>query len=233
MQGGSVKVSASPSIFYGTSDLSGPGGVLQVSNVLCPGGGDYVILNDGGSLRLLSGRFTWEHRKALGMRSIGLASLRAEAFRTEDLGTSAQEVIEATDLPVAAVSLGITEGAVQKAMDYSRVRTTFNVPLKDYEPVAQPLARIVATKDILLQALMSADNPREALAVKVNALELMKEAVRVALQVHGGGYGYFRDFGVEKFYRDSAALTAMFSDTRNDMRRLASEVYGERAGGFI
>ncbi|WP_162509523.1 hypothetical protein [Thermogymnomonas acidicola] len=195
-----------------------------------PVGGDYVILNDGGSLRLLSGRFTWEHRKALGMRSIGLASLRAEAFRTEDLGTSAQEVIEATDLPVAAVSLGITEGAVQKAMDYSRVRTTFNVPLKDYEPVAQPLARIVATKDILLQALMSADNPQGGARSEGECPGTHEGGREGGAAGPRGGYGYFRDFGVEKFYRDSAALTAMFSDTRNDMRRLASEVYGERAG---
>jgi len=47
--------------------------------------------------------------------------------------------------------------------------------------------------------------------------------------VHGG-YGYLEDFGIEKFYRDSMALSVLFASEEKDMERLSTEVFGDRAG---
>ncbi|WP_287954505.1 acyl-CoA dehydrogenase family protein [Acidiplasma sp.] len=126
---------------------------------------------------------------------------------------------------LAAINLGIISGSLQKALEYSAVRQAFDVHLKDFGPIAFNLSKMVARENILRNIIYSNVNSEYVFDFSIeNALEISK----YSLNVHGG-YGYFKDFGVEKFYRDAMALKAVFYG--NDfLENLSKRVYGERSG---
>lgn len=140
-------------------------------------------------------------------------------------------ILDKADLEVASVALGIARGALNKVVDYTRVRKTFEKPLKDYGPVANNISGLMAELRMAELNLESSESMNDAdiLMLKKISVDLARRATKFALQYHGG-YGYIEDFGVEKYYRDAAGLSIMFQNPARDALRLASEVYGERSG---
>jgi len=174
-----------------------------------------------------------EEHLRLGLRGLGFSSLTIDSTDFEKLSENGSKLIEAAvdemDLEVAAVSLGIAAGALAKAVEYSKARITFEHPLKDYQPVAFGLSHLRAEEEMIRDF---AYGEHRAAAWKtmarVKAAALARNATNQALQVHGG-YGYFEDFGVEKFYRDAMALSILFRGTK-DMERLSEQVFDSKAG---
>lgn len=170
-----------------------------------------------------------------GFRGIGMADLEMKTAKSsillEDRGkTELQKYLDQSDMPVAAMALGITAGCLGKAIEYTKVRQTFGQPLSAYQPVAFTLSELKAEEELLRKALYTKEpNRKEKLMIKIKSLDLAKRASKYALHFHGG-YGYFDDFGVEKFYRDSTALASLFSRSIHDLERLSEEVYGEKSG---
>ncbi len=142
-----------------------------------------------------------------------------------------QQIWESMDLDVAAIALGIADASIQKALDYSKVRSTFGHLLKDYQPVAFSISSILEEANRLTMALnLSGDFDLAARkGLKIRAMDLAVKSSRQSIQTHGG-YGYLQDFGVEKFYRDSATLQAVFNDAYSDNMTLANQVYREKSG---
>ncbi|MEM0156145.1 MAG: acyl-CoA dehydrogenase family protein [Thermoplasmataceae archaeon] len=140
-------------------------------------------------------------------------------------------LMDSLDQDVSAIAIGIAEGALTKAIEYAKVRSTFEHLLKDYEPVAFSLSHLNSELESLKNFLFEMDtlSVREKLELKYLSVELAKKCSKQALQSHGG-YGYLQDFGVEKFYRDSMALAAMFYRRERDNRRLSEEVFQGKAG---
>lgn len=197
-----------------------------------------VILtaNDAqGTLLLVrSGSEPLNDKVRLGFRGMRFSSIHVDTDDYEVLAEKGLRLIDAAldnmDLEVAAVALGITSGALAKAVEYSKARTTFEHPLKDYQPVAFSLSSLRSEEEMLRNFIYSDGISGTAkMMARVKSMELAKSATKQALQVHGG-YGYFGDFGVEKFYRDAMALPILFSRGVKEMERLSEAVFESKAG---
>ena len=175
-----------------------------------------------------------EEHSRLGLRGLAFSSLIIDSTGFEKLSENGSRLIEAAvddmDLEVAAVSLGIAAGALAKAVEYSKVRTTFEHPLKDYQPVAFGLS-FLRTEEEMIRDFAYGEHHTAAgkTMARVRAVALAKNATNQALQVHGG-YGYFEDFGVEKFYRDAMAFSILFNRNMKGMERLSEQVFDSKAG---
>jgi alkylation response protein AidB-like acyl-CoA dehydrogenase len=111
---------------------------------------------------------------------------------------------------IAALSLGIAEGAFEQALKYSTVRKQFGKPIAEFQGVNFQLAdmatEIEAGKQLVYHAAWLAQNKKpftkEAAMAKLFCSELAMRATIKAVQIHGG-YGYTKDYPVERFMRDA------------------------------
>lgn len=117
--------------------------------------------------------------------------------------------LEGGRIGIAAQAVGMARGAYQAALDYARERITFGRPIIEHQAVAFKLAdmatQIDAARLLVLRAAMlrEAGKPSltEASMAKLFASEMAEKVISDAIQIHGG-YGYLRDYPVERIYRD-------------------------------
>ena len=123
-------------------------------------------------------------------------------------------VLDGGRISIAALSLGIAKGAYEASVKYSREREQFGKPIAEFQAIAFKLAEM-STKINAAELLVheSADLINKGKKVtqssaiaKLFASELCVWASNEAVQIHGG-YGYIKDFPVEKYYRDSKLCT--------------------------
>jgi len=202
-------------------------------------GGKYLLTaaeGDENPLVLVkSGMKAMEVRHQLGFRGFKISQVNIESGEYTQICPEGSrrfsEVIDGLGIEVSSIALGISYGSVTKAVDYAKVRTTFQKPLKDYSPVASSLSDVLSEMEILqsyLERSMEMD-AKHVLMLKNRSLDLMRRSTKLALQVHGG-YGYIQDFGVEKFYRDSMALSSLLVNGRRDSLKLAESVFESPSG---
>jgi alkylation response protein AidB-like acyl-CoA dehydrogenase len=111
---------------------------------------------------------------------------------------------------IAALSLGIAEGAFEQALQYTSTRKQFGQPVANFQGVQFKLSdmatEIEAGKHLMYHAAWLAQNGRpfskEAAMAKLFCSELCMRATIAAVQLHGG-YGYTKDYPVERFMRDA------------------------------
>lgn len=178
-----------------------------------------------------------EHSK-LGLRGLDLHGISVDSTEYSVISRKngkeeLSRLFENICLETASIALGIAEGALAKAVEYAKVRSTFEHLLKDYQPVAFPLTRLLGEKEMLARYLFHKDSFTEVekLYAKTVAVTLAKNASRQSIQTHGG-YGYLEDFGVEKYYRDSMALSVLFGNRIAEQKRLSDLIF-ESESGFI
>jgi butyryl-CoA dehydrogenase len=130
---------------------------------------------------------------------------------------------------IAAQSVGIGMGARDQAVKYARERTAFGKPIAQHQAVAFQLAdcetEIEAARLLTLRAATRRDEDRdkvgpEAAMAKLYASEMCNRVAYRAVQVHGG-YGFSRDYSVERFYRD-ARVTTLYEGTSEVQRIVIS-----------
>ena len=117
--------------------------------------------------------------------------------------------LEGGRIGIAAQAVGMARGAYEAALAYARDRITFGRPIMEHQAVAFKLAdmatQIDAARLMVLRAaqLREAGKPclTEASMAKLFASEMAEKVVSDAIQIHGG-YGYLRDYPVERIYRD-------------------------------
>ena len=117
-------------------------------------------------------------------------------------------------ISVAALSLGLAQGALDAALKYSNEREAFGKKIHRFQGVGMKLAdlavEIEAARHLVYHASylkeQGADVVKAAAMAKLKASELAVEASNIAVQVHGG-YGYIKEFQVERFFRDAKILT--------------------------
>ncbi len=115
---------------------------------------------------------------------------------------------------IAAQALGIAGAAIDRAIRYSRERRQFGRPIAEFQAIRFALARARTERDaaelLMLRAAWLRDHGRaftaEASMAKLFASEAAQRATRVAVQVLGG-YGYMREYEVERYARDARATT--------------------------
>jgi alkylation response protein AidB-like acyl-CoA dehydrogenase len=159
----------------------------------------------------------------LGMRASETAEMvfdncrLPDSHRLGEVGAGFKQALKVLDggrISIAALSLGIAKGALDAAVQYSKERHQFDQPISNFQGISFKLAdmatEIRAAELLTLQAayLKNKHLPmtKEAAMAKYYASEVAVKVSTEAVQIFGG-YGYTKDFPVEKFYRDSKLCT--------------------------
>ena len=159
----------------------------------------------------------------LGMRASETTELIFDNCRISDkqrLGPigdgfiQAMKVLDGGRISIAALSLGIAKGAYDAALKYSQERQQFNKPISSFQGISFKLAdmatEIEAAEMLIMQAADIKNRgekvTKESAIAKYYASEICVKVATDAVQIFGG-YGYTKDFPVEKFYRDSKLCT--------------------------
>lgn len=128
-------------------------------------------------------------------------------------------------LGIAAQSIGIATAALEESLRYARDRKQFGRSIIKHQAVAFRLAdmstEIEAARGLLRHAVWASGQPglhsRESAAAKLFASEMCNRVVEHAVQIHGG-YGYSKEYTVERLYRD-ARVTTIYEGT-SEVQRL-------------
>ena len=159
----------------------------------------------------------------LGMRASETTELLFENCRvhkSQMLGNEgegfvqAMKVLDGGRISIAALSLGIAKGAYQAALQYSKEREQFGRPISKFQGIGFKLADMrtkIEAAELLTQQASDMKNRGEKVTkasamAKYYASEVAVEVATDAIQVFGG-YGYTKDYPVEKFYRDAKLCT--------------------------
>jgi len=114
---------------------------------------------------------------------------------------------------IGAMAVGIAQAAYEKALQYAKQRTAFGNSLSHFQAIQHKLAdmamQIELARNMVYKAAWLKDNGRkftkEAAMAKLYASEVAMSATHQAIQIHGG-YGYMREYQVERFFRDARLL---------------------------
>ncbi len=126
----------------------------------------------------------------------------------------AMKVLDGGRISIAALALGIAKGAYEASVQYSKERHQFDQPIANFQGISFKLAdmatEIRAAELLIAQSCdkkMRGENiTRESAMAKYYASEISVKISTDAVQIFGG-YGYTKDFPVEKYYRDSKLCT--------------------------
>lgn len=126
----------------------------------------------------------------------------------------AMKVLDGGRISIAALALGIAKGAYEASVKYAKERHQFGQPIAAFQAISFKLAdmatKIEAAELLTLQAADLKNRhlkvTKQAAMAKYYASEISVQVATDAVQIFGG-YGYTKDFPVEKFYRDSKLCT--------------------------
>jgi hypothetical protein len=221
-----------------TADKSGDFYILNGSKTFCTHGtvGEtYVIMartdrtkhSKGISAFILekgsSGLVIGKKENKLGMRASDTTQLTFDNCKIPkenligvegDGFKQAMRVLEGGRISIAALSVGLAQGALNQAIKYSKQREQFGKPISDFQGIQFKLANIAtdieAARLLTYKTAIRKDNGQsittEAAMAKMFSSEIAERAASEALQIFGG-YGFIKDYSVEKFYRDVKLLT--------------------------
>jgi alkylation response protein AidB-like acyl-CoA dehydrogenase len=159
----------------------------------------------------------------LGMRASETAEMIFDNCRIPDSNRmggvgdgfkQAMKVLDGGRISIAALSIGIAKGAYEASIRYSKERYQFDQPIANFQGISFKLADMateIAAADLLVQQacdlkIKGLPMTKQAAMAKYYASEVAVRASTEAVQIFGG-YGYTKDFPVEKFYRDSKLCT--------------------------
>ena len=159
----------------------------------------------------------------LGMRASETAELIFEDCRVHEsqiLGEvgegfiQSMKILDGGRISIAALSLGIAEGALEESIKYSKEREQFNQPISKFQAISFKLADMATQVEAArLLTFKAADMKNRGQKVtlagakaKLYASEVSVSVANEAVQIFGG-YGFTKDYPVEKYYRDSKLCT--------------------------
>jgi alkylation response protein AidB-like acyl-CoA dehydrogenase len=124
------------------------------------------------------------------------------------------KVLDGGRISIAALSLGIAQGAYESALEYSKVRQQFNQSISKFQGIAFKLAdmatKIEAARLLTFRAgdlkNRGINVNKESAMAKLYASEVAVEVANEGVQIFGG-YGYIKDYPAEKYYRDAKLCT--------------------------
>ncbi|MEK7724487.1 MAG: acyl-CoA dehydrogenase family protein, partial [Acidobacteriota bacterium] len=159
----------------------------------------------------------------LGMRASETASVVFEDCYVSDenrLGNEgegflqAMKILDGGRISIAALSVGIAQGAYEAAVKYAKERQQFGKPIAEFQAIQFKLAdmatQIECARLLTLQAATLKDagkkHTKESAMAKLYASETAVRVSEESVQIHGG-YGYTKDYPAEKYWRDSKLCT--------------------------
>lgn len=171
----------------------------------------------------MAGFSSGKKENKLGMRASETAELVFDGCRVPDanrLGevgqgfVQAMKILDGGRISIGALSLGISKGAYEAALKYSKERYQFGQPISNFQGISFKLADMateIEASELLLHKAAYLKQQHKPVTTsgamaKMYASEACVKIANEAVQIHGG-YGYTKDFPVEKFYRDSKLCT--------------------------
>lgn len=171
----------------------------------------------------MKGFTTGKKENKLGMRSSDTAELifeNVEVPAENLIGEEGQgfkqcmKILDGGRIAIAALSLGIAQGALDASLKYSKERKQFGKSLSHFQGIQFKLSDMATQADaarlLVYKAAWMKDNGMEinlsAAMAKFYASEIATTATNEAIQIHGG-YGFMKEFPVEKLYRDVKLMT--------------------------
>jgi alkylation response protein AidB-like acyl-CoA dehydrogenase len=164
-----------------------------------------------------------KHEDLMGMRATGCSEVILEDCkvpRANVLGAVGQgfkiamHVLDCSRIDIGAQAVGIAQAALDKSIQYSKERKQFGKPICQFEMIQDKLAtmaaNIQAARLLVYYAAFVKDSGAERFSMessiaKYFAASMAVDVTREAVQVHGG-YGYSKDYAVERYYRDAKCL---------------------------
>ncbi|MCP5063337.1 MAG: acyl-CoA dehydrogenase [Ignavibacteriae bacterium] len=150
-----------------------------------------------------------------------------------DVGQGSKIMLSTLDngrLSIAAMGLGLAQGAYEMALKYANERQQFGRPISKFQVIAFKLAdmalKVELGRNLLYKACWLKDNKKpfakEAAMAKLYCSEIAKEVADEAVQVHGG-YGLMKEYDIERFYRDQRLL--QIGEGTSEIQRLVISRY--------
>lgn len=169
------------------------------------------------------GFYAGKKENKLGMRASETAELifdNCRVHHTQMIGEEgegfiqAMKVLDGGRISIAALSIGIAKGAFEASVKYAKERVQFGKPIAQFQAIAFKLAdmatQIEAAELLTYQAAYLKNNghkvTKESSMAKLFASEVCVKVANEAVQIFGG-YGFTKDFPVEKYYRDCKLCT--------------------------
>jgi len=164
-----------------------------------------------------------KHEDLLGLRATSNCELQFDDCKVPKenlLGDEGQgfkialHTIDTSRIDIGAQAVGISQAALEASVKYSKERKTFGKPICEYEMIQSKLAEMATRIDgarllVYRVACMKDEGvqrfSKEAAMAKYAASEAVMYCVREAIQVYGG-YGYTKDYPVERYYRDAKCM---------------------------
>ena len=127
---------------------------------------------------------------------------------------NAMAILDGGRISIAALAVGIAQGAYESALRYSAERQQFGKPIREFQVIQFKLAdmalQIDAARLLMYRAAAMKDQgkktTKESSMAKLYAGEMSVRVCEEAIQIHGG-YGYTKDYPAEKYWRDSKLCT--------------------------
>ena len=168
------------------------------------------------------------HEYKLGVNGSGTTELAFEGMRipaSQRLGNEgdgfkiAMATLDGGRIGIAAQAVGIAQGAFEEAVVYSKEREQFGKPISSFQAIQGYLAdmstELDAARLLTWKAAWTKMNKKrftlEAAQAKLFASEMAQHVTNKAIQIHGG-YGYIREYNVERYFRD-ARITEIYEGT--------------------
>ncbi|MCC5915288.1 MAG: acyl-CoA dehydrogenase family protein [Balneolaceae bacterium] len=144
------------------------------------------------------------------------------------------QVLDGGRIGIGALSVGIARGALEESMKYAKERKQFGKSIGDFQAIEHKMVNMAVEIDaarlLVHRAAWLKDNGRpytkEASMAKLFASELSERAALDAIQIHGG-YGYTKEYHVERFLRDSKLMTIGEGTSEIQRLILAREIKNE------
>jgi alkylation response protein AidB-like acyl-CoA dehydrogenase len=173
--------------------------------------------------RSMDGVKPGEPMQKLGMNSSDTSEVVFEDVRVPgenllgELGkgfVDTMKVLDGGRIGIGALSVGIARGALEESMKYAKERKQFGSSIGDFQAIEHKMVNmateIEAARLLVMRAAWAKDNgksyTKEASMAKLFASEMAERATLEAIQIHGG-YGYTKEYHVERFLRDVKLMT--------------------------
>lgn len=178
------------------------------------------------------------HEYKLGVQASGTTQLYFEGMRVPAAWRLGEEgdgfkialgTLDGGRIGIAAQAVGIAQGAFEAALAYAKERKQFDRPIADFQAIQFYLADMAMELDaarlLVYKAAWAKTTQKryslEAAQAKLFASEMAQRVTNKALQIHGG-YGYTRDYDVERFFRD-ARITEIYEGTSEIQKLVISD----------
>jgi alkylation response protein AidB-like acyl-CoA dehydrogenase len=135
------------------------------------------------------------------------------------------EILDGGRISVAALGLGMAQGAFEMGLSYARQREQFGRPIGSFQAIQFKLAdmatEVEAARNLVYKAAWLKDQGRpfaqQAAIAKLYTGELARRVCNESLQIHGG-YGFMDEYPISRFYRDAKVLE--IGEGTNEVQRL-------------